>query len=109
TDGELAGDLGDGITRGLAGERAAAAHARVDLDGVDLLLLVGAHGELHVATTSEIADGAHHLDGLCAHALVGAVAEGHRGGHGDAVPGVDAHRIEVLDAADDHHVVVFVA
>ena len=32
-----------------------------------------------------------------------------RGGDGDAVAGVDAHRVEVLDRADDHGVVGAVA
>ena len=108
-DGELAGDLGDGIARRLRCERTAAAHARIDLDGVDVFVLIGAHRELHVATAREVADGAHHLDGLGAHALVCAVAECHRRCHGDAVAGVDAHRIEVLDGADDGDVVVLVA
>ena len=108
-DGELAGDLGDGVAGGLAGQRRAAAHPRVDLDGVDLLLLVRAHRELHVAAAGEIPDGAHHLDGHRPHLLVRAVAQGHGRRHGDAVAGVYAHRIEVLDAADDGDVVVLVA
>ena len=41
--------------------------------------------------------------------LVGLVGEGHLRRDGDRVAGVDAHRVEVLDRADDHDVVGAVA
>src|SRR6516162_8343530 len=37
------------------------------------------------------------------------VGERHRGGDGDRVAGVHAHRVDVLDRADDHDVVIGVA
>src|SRR5690606_41225972 len=46
---------------------------------------------------------------LIAEALVLAIRQRHRGRHGDRVAGVDAHRIDVLDRADDDEVVVLVA
>ena len=44
-----------------------------------------------------------------AQALVLDVGEGLLGRHGDGVAGVDAHGIDVLDGADDDHVVLEVA
>src|SRR5690606_29618968 len=43
------------------------------------------------------------------HRLVLTVGEGQRGGHGDRVARVDAHRVQIFDRADDHHVVGGVA
>src|SRR5690606_39610976 len=48
-------------------------------------------------------------DGRVAHALVFLVGERLRGGDGDGVAGVDAHGVEVFDAADDDDVVLVVA
>ena len=55
------------------------------------------------------ADLAQHRDAGVAQALVFLVGEGLRRGDGDAVAGVHAHRVEVLDAADDDAVVRGVA
>ena len=44
-----------------------------------------------------------------AQALVLDVGQGLLGRHGDGVAGVDAHRVDVLDGADDDHVVLVVA
>ena len=41
--------------------------------------------------------------------LVFAIGQGEAGGHGDGVTGVHADRVDVLDRADDHDVVVAVA
>ena len=48
-------------------------------------------------------------DRLVAKLLVEPVAQGLRRRHGHRVAGVDAHRVDVLDRADDHDVVVAVA
>src|SRR5699024_1832216 len=42
-------------------------------------------------------------------ALILAIGQGHRGGDGDRIPGMNAHRIEVLDGADDSVVVCTIA
>ncbi len=47
--------------------------------------------------------------GRIAHRLVFAIGQRHRRRHGDRVAGVHAHRIEVLDRADDHDVVRVIA
>src|SRR4029450_13262592 len=66
---------------------------------------VGVDGELDVAAAGVHADRPQHGDADVAHLLVLAVGEGHRGGDGHRVAGVHAHRVDVLDRADDDHVV----
>jgi hypothetical protein len=65
----------------------------------------GVDGELDVGPAGLDPDGPQHGEGVVAHRLVLAVRQGHLGGHGDRVAGVDAHRVDVLDRADDHGVV----
>ena len=89
-------------------QRRRARDARVHLDDQHLAV-GGIHGELDVAAAGVDADLANDRDGGVAHHLVLAVGERHRRRHGDRVAGVHAHRIEVLDRADDHDVVVAVA
>ena len=103
-DGELGGDLGDGEAGGLGGQRRTARDARVHLD--DHHAPVGrVDGELHVAAAGIDADLAQAAQGAVAHHLVFAVGEGLRGRHGDGIAGVHAHRVEILDGADDDAVV----
>jgi len=66
-------------------------------------------GELDVRAACVDADRAHDGDGGVAELLVRLVRECHLGRHRDRVAGVDAHRVEVLDRADDHDVVRAVA
>ena len=87
-------------------ERARDARVHLDHDhppggGVDRELDVGAAGI--------DPDLAQDRDRGVAHPLVFLVGQGQRGRHGDAVAGVDAHRIDVLDRADDDAVVRAVA
>ena len=107
-DGEAGGDLGDREAGRLGGERRGARDPRVHLDHDDLAAL-RVDRELHVRAAGFDADGADHRDRLVAQALVGLVAEALLRRDGDRVAGVDAHRIDVLDRADDHDVVVAVA
>ena len=69
----------------------------------------GIHRELDVAAAGVDADLANDRDRRVAHRLVLAIGERHRRRDGDRVAGVHAHRIEVLDRADDHDVVVVIA
>ena len=71
--------------------------------------VVGVHRELDVAAAGVDADLADHGDADVAQALVLAVGQRQRRGDGDRVAGVHAHRVEVLDRADDHDVVALVA
>jgi hypothetical protein len=71
--------------------------------------VVRVDGELDVAAAGVDADLAQHRDADVAHPLVLHVGEGHRRGDGHRVAGVHAHRVDVLDRADDDHVVAAVA
>ncbi len=105
---EQRGDLGDGKSCRLRGQRRAARDARVHLDDVELAV-GGVDGELDVGTARLDADGADDLERGLAHDLVFFVGERLGGRDGDAVARVDAHGIEVLDGTDDDHVVLAVA
>ena len=83
-------------------------HPRVHLDD-DQAPGLGVDGELDVAAAGVDADRAQHGDADVAHLLVLAVGEGHRRRDGHRVAGVHAHRVDVLDGADDDHVVAAVA
>jgi hypothetical protein len=105
SDGQLGRDLGDGEPGGLGGQRRAARDPRVHLDdhhpsGLRM------HSELDVGAAGVDADLADDAHREVAEVLVLLVGEGLGRRHRDRVAGVDAHGIEVLDAADDHHVVV---
>jgi hypothetical protein len=67
------------------------------------------HRELDVRAPRLHSHGADDADGRVPHGLVLLVGEGLRGSHGDGVAGVHAHGVEVLDGADDDHVVLEVA
>ena len=107
-DGDLRPDARDRKPRRLRRERRRARHARIHLDD-EHLAVARVHGELDVAAAGVDADLADDRDRRVAHHLILAVGERHRRRDGDRVAGVDAHRIEVLDRADDDDVVVAVA
>ena len=106
--GELGGDLGDGKARGLGRERRAAGDARVHLDHHQLVGL-GRISELDVGAARLDADRPDDGERGVAQALVLDVGEGLLRSDGDGVAGMDAHRVDVLDGADDHDVVLEVA
>ena len=66
-------------------------------------------GELDIRAARLHADLAHHGDRGVAHPLVFLVGERLRRGDRDRIAGVNAHRVEVLDRADDDAIVVLVA
>ena len=107
-DGEAGGDLRDREAGRLRGQRRGARDPRVHLDDDDLAAL-GVDPELDVRAAGLDADGADHLDRLVAELLVERVAEALGGRDGHRVARVDAHRVDVLDRADDDHVVVAIA
>ena len=81
---------------------------RVHLDDHQLVGL-GREGELDVGAARLHPDGPDDGERGVAQALVLDVGEGLLGRHGDGVAGVHAHRVDVLDGADDDHVVLEVA
>ena len=107
-DGELGRDLGDGKARGLRGKRGRARHARVHLDD-DEAPVGRVHRELHVRSAGLHPDLAQHRDRGVAHDLIFLVGQRQRRRHGDRVAGVHAHRVDILDGADDDAVVVLIA
>ncbi|MCY1280808.1 hypothetical protein D9M70_296020 [compost metagenome] len=107
-DSQLGGDLGDREAGGLGGQRRGARHARVHLDHHHAAV-VRIDAELHVGAAGFHADLTQHRQRGVAHDLVFLVSQGLRRGDGDRVAGVHAHRIEVLDGADDDAVVLLVA
>jgi hypothetical protein len=107
-DGQAGGDLGDREAGGLRSQRGGARHARVHLDH-DHAAVSRVDGELDVGAAGLDADLAQHGDRGRAHPLVFLVRQGQGRGDGDRVAGVDAHRVDVLDRADDDAVVGRVA
>ncbi len=107
-DRELGRDLGDREAGRLRGQRRGARHPRVHLDD-DEAAVRRIDRELHVRAAGLDPDLAQHRDRGVAHDLVFLVGERQRRRDGDRVAGVDAHRIEILDRADDDAVVVLVA
>ena len=107
-DRELGRDLGDGEAGRLRGQRRGARDARVHFDD-DEAAVRGIDRELHVRAAGLDADLAQHRDRGVAHALVFLVGQRQRRRHRDRVAGMHAHRIEVLDRADDDAIVVLVA
>jgi hypothetical protein len=105
---ELGGELGDREAGGLGGQRAGARDAGIHLDGHHAPI-ARVNGKLDIGATGIHAHGAHDRDGRIAHALVFPVSQCERRRHGDRVAGVHAHRIEILDRADDHDVIAAVA
>lgn len=81
---------------------------RVHLDDDDAAG-VRMNSELDVAAAGVHAHATDDGDADVTQLLVFAVGQGEAGGHGDGVTGVHADRVDVLDRADDHDVVVAVA
>ncbi|MNZ46966.1 hypothetical protein D3C78_646680 [compost metagenome] len=107
-DSQLGGDLGDREAGGLGGQCRGTRHARVHLDHHHAAG-VRADAELHVGTAGFHTDLTQHRQRGVAHDLVFLVGQGLRRCNGDRVAGVHAHRVEVLDGADDDAVVLLVA
>ena len=101
-------DLGDRKAGRLGGQSRAARHARIHLDHHHAPA-ARIDRELDVRSAGVDADLADDPERGVAHELVFLVGQRLRGRHGDRVARVHAHRVEVLDRADDHDVVRHVA
>ncbi len=102
--GEARGDLRDRKPGRLRGQRRGARDPRVHLDDHHPAV-VRIDRELDVRAAGVDADLAQHRDRGVAHALIFLVGQRERRGDRDAVAGVHAHRVDVLDRADDDAVV----
>jgi hypothetical protein len=89
-------------------ERRRSRHARVHLDD-EHLTVARVDGKLNVAAARVDAYFANDRDGASRISLILAIGKRHRRGHGDRVTGMHAHRVEILDRADDDDVVVVIA
>ena len=107
-DGELGRDLGDREAGRLRGQSGGARHARVHLDH-DHAPGFRVDRELHVRAAGLDADLTQHRQRGVAHDLVFLVGQRQGRRHGDGIAGMHAHRVEVLDGADDDAVVRLVA
>ena len=107
-DREPRGDLRDRKAGRLRGQRGRPRDARVHLDDHDLLGL-GIDRELDVRAAGLDPDRTDDRERLVTKLLIEAVGQRLLRRDRDAVAGVDAHRVDVLDRADDHAVVVVVA
>ena len=107
-DRQFGGDLGDGKSRGLRGERGRAGDARVHLDDHHPAGL-RADGKLDIRPSCLHADGADDSERGVAHGLVFFVGQRLDGSDRDRVARVHAHGIEVFNGADHHAVVCMVA
>ncbi len=108
TDGQLGRDLCNRETGGLGGQRRGSRNAGVHLDD-DHAAVDRIEAELHVGAPGIDTNFAKARDRGVAHDLVFFVGQRQGRGHGDAVAGVDTHRIDVLDRTDDDAVVRAVA
>ena len=107
-DRELGRDLGDREAGSLRSERRRTRHARIRLDD-DHATVFRIDRELYVRAAGVDADLAQDRDRGVAHELVFLVGQRLRRGDRDRIAGMDAHRVEVLDRADDDAVVRAVA
>ena len=103
-DGQLRRDLGDREAGRLRGQRRGARHARVHLDD-DHPPRRRIDRELDIAAAGLDANLAQHRQRGVAHHLEFLVGERQRRRHGDGIARVHAHRVDVLDRADDDAIV----
>ena len=105
---QLGRHLGNRKPGCLRGERRRARDPGIHLDH-DHATGIGVDGELNIRAPGINADLAQDGDRGIAHQLVFLVGQGLCRRHRDRVAGVDTHRIEVFDRADDDAVVAMVA
>ncbi|CAB4921872.1 unannotated protein [freshwater metagenome] len=103
-DGEACRDLRDGKACGLRRQRRATRHTRVHLDD-DLRAGLGIDRELHVGATGLDPHAADARERGVAHLLVFDVGQSLHRSDRDGIARMHAHRVKVLDRADDHAVV----
>src|SRR4029453_1263084 len=85
-----------------------ARYARIHLDD-DEAAILRIDGELHIGAAGLDPDLAQDRDRGVAHDLIFLVGEGQRRSDGNRIAGVHAHRIDILDGADDDAIVVAIA
>jgi hypothetical protein len=107
-DGQLGRDLGDRKAGGLGRQCARPGHPRVHLDD-DQPAVLRIDRELDVAAAGVHTDLAQNRDAQIPHPLIFPIGQRHGRRDRHRVAGVHTHRVNVLDRAHHHHVVVAVA
>ena len=107
-DRQFGRDFGDREAGRFGGQRGGARDARVHLDH-DHPPVGRIDRELHVRAAGLDADLAQHRQRGVAHDLIFLVGQRQRRRHRDGIAGMDAHRIDILDRADDDAIVRLVA
>src|SRR5208282_4939873 len=108
TDCEFGRDLGNRKASGFRRQSRRTRYARVHFD-YQHAAVVGINRELHIGATGINADFAQARDRGVAHDLIFLVGQRLRRSHRDRITGMHAHRVKVLDRADDDAVIVLVA
>ncbi len=103
--GQFGRDLGNGKAGGLGRQGRTPGHPRVHLNDHHLSSF-RVDGELDIGAPGLHPDLPDDPDGRIAHHLIFPVRKGLGRGHGDAVPGVHTHGINIFNGADDHHIVL---
>jgi len=106
-DSELGRDLGDRETGGLGGQRRAAGYTGIHLNDIQLAVF-GIDRKLDVRTAGFNTDGADDFQCRITHDLIFLVRQRLGRCDGNAVAGMDTHRVKVLNRADDNHIVLAV-
>jgi len=107
THGQLGRYLGDGEAGGLGGQGGGTGYPGIHLND-DHPAVLGINGELDVRTARIHPNFPQHGDGGVAHDLVFLVRQGLDGGHGDGIPCMHPHGVQIFDGADDDAVVFLV-
>ena len=102
------GYLGDGKARRFRGKSRTSRDPRIHFYYVKFAI-VRVYGELDIRSAGFYPDRPDDLKRCIAHKLVFFVGQRLGWGDGDAVAGMYAHRVEILDRADDNDVVLAVA
>ncbi len=105
---ELRCNLSNREARRLRSQRRGPRHARIHLDHRHAPVQ-RVHGKLHIRSACLHADLTHHGNCRVAHLLILAIRQRLRRGNGDRVARVHAHRVKVLNRADDDDVIREVA
>ena len=108
TDSEFRGDFGDREPGGFRGERGAARDARVHLN-YHLFSRARIHSELDIRAARVHPDFSDNFNGGIPHLLIFPVRQRLDGRDGNAITGVNPHRVNVFNGADDYDVVCTVS
>ena len=97
SNGKLGSNFRNRITGCFAGQSRRARYTRIDFNGNDIFLLVGAHRKLHVTPTGKIADSTHHANSHIAHFLIRGIRKRHSGCNRNTIARMNTNWIKILN------------